>query len=108
MAVATEQIHLRTLKKDKKLIARAARATGRRNLTDYILSAVLERAKVDLADRPRFTLDPTDFQRFLARLDEPPRFLPGLHALLNTPPIFEVPATAHGIQDGIALAHPSR
>ena len=108
MPVATEQIHLRALKKDKKLIARAAKATGRRNLTDYIMSAVLERAQVDLADRPRFALAQSHFQQFLGRLDEPPRFLPGLHALLNTPAVFEVPAPTHGIQDGTALAQPHR
>jgi uncharacterized protein (DUF1778 family) len=106
MAIATEQIHLRAFKKDKKLIARAARATGRRNLTDYIMSAVLERAEVDLADRPRFTLAQRQFQQFLARLDDPPRFLPGLHALLNMPTVFEAPAPTHGIQDGPTLAQP--
>jgi len=108
METATEQIHLRALKKDKKLIANAAKAPGRRNLTDYIMSAVLERAQVDLADRPRFALAHPDFQQLLARLDEPPRFLPGLHALLNTPAVFEPAAPIHGIQDGAALAGAKR
>jgi len=97
MLTATAQIHLRALKDDKRLIAKAARATGRRNLTDYILSTVLERAKIDLADRPRLAMESADFRRFLARLDEPPRFLPGLRQLLNRPTTFD-PAPAHGIE----------
>jgi uncharacterized protein (DUF1778 family) len=108
METATEQIHLRTLKKDKRLIARAAKATGRRNLTDYIMTAVLERAQVDLADRPRLALRHPDFQQFLARLDEPPRFLSGLQALLNTPAVFEPAVPIHGFQDGAAVADAKR
>ena len=97
MLTATAQIHLRALKDDKRLIAKAARATGRRNLTDYILSTVIERAKIDLADRPRLSMDAGDFRRFLARLDEPPRLLPGLRQLLNRPATFD-PAPAHGVE----------
>ncbi len=101
MPKAIDQIHLRTLKSDKRLIARAARATGSRKLTDYILTAVLERAKADLADRPILGMKDADFRRFLARLDEPPRFIPALRALLDTAPQFE-PAQ-HGTQDRAAL-----
>ena len=108
METATEQIHLRALKTDKKLIANAARVTGRRTLTDYIMSVVSERARVDLADRPRLTLSHPDFQQFLARLDEPPRFLPGLHALLSTPAVFEPAAPNHGVQDRTAVAGAKR
>lgn len=107
MGTATEQIHLRALKSDKKLIAQAAKVTGRRNLTDYIMTAVIERAQVDLADRPRLTLASRDFQRFLARLDEPPRFLPGLRALLSAPEVFN-PAPPHGVQNRTALAGAKR
>jgi uncharacterized protein (DUF1778 family) len=108
MGAATEQIHLRALKKDKKLIARAAKATGSRNLTDYIMSTVLERAQVDLSDRPRLILPHRDFRRFLARLDEPPQFLPGLHSLLSTPPSFDPAPPVHGDQDRAALTGAKR
>ena len=103
MIVATEQIHLRALKQDKRLIAKAAKATGRRNLTDYILSTVIERAKIDLADHPRLSMENAAFRRFLARLDEPPRFLPGLRELLDRPAMFD-PSPSHGIQDRAAVA----
>jgi len=106
MKTATEQIHLRALKSDKRLISQAARATGRRNLSEYILTTVLERAEVDLADRPRLKLAGSDFRRFLARLDEPPRFLPELHGLLALPRVFEPASPAHGIQDGAASRDP--
>lgn len=89
MITATAQIHLRALKDDKRLIAKAARATGRRNLTDYILSTVIERAKIDLADHPQISMETVNFRRFLARLDEPPRFIPGLRNLLDRPSVFE-------------------
>jgi uncharacterized protein (DUF1778 family) len=107
MLTATAQIHLRALKDDKRLIAKAARATGRRNLTDYILSTVIERAKIDLADHPQISMENGDFRRFLARLDEPPRFLPGLRNLLDRPAVFD-PTPAHGVPDRDAVAHPQR
>lgn len=107
MFTATAQIHLRALKDDKRLIAKAARATGRRNLTDYILSTVIERAKIDLADRPQISMENVNFRRFLARLDEPPRSVPGLRNLLDRPSVFD-PAPAHGISDRDAVAHPPR
>jgi uncharacterized protein (DUF1778 family) len=96
MLTAAAQIHLRALKDDKRLIAKAARATGHRNLTDYILSTVIERAKIDLADHPQISMGNADFRRFLARLDEPPQFLPGLRKLLDLSTTFD-PAPAHGI-----------
>jgi len=105
MKTASAQIHLRARKADKLLILKAARATGRRKLTDYILGTVIERAKADLADRPQLTLESRAFHRFLARLDEAPRFLPGLRALLDRPAVFE-PAPVHGIQDGAVVGPP--
>jgi len=89
MPTAAAQIHLRALRDDKRLIAKAARATGCRNLTDYILGTVIERAKIDLVDRPQLSMNGGDFRRFLARLDEPPRFLPGLRKLLDRPAMFD-------------------
>ena len=103
MKKAVAQIHLRACNDDKRLLMRAARATGRRKLTDYILSTMLERARVDLADHPKFSLHDREFQRFLARLDEPPRFLPGLHALMSRPSIFEA-APVDGIHDRTPVA----
>lgn len=102
MAGATGQIHLRAATADKRLLAKAARLTGRRNVTEYIMSTVMERARIDLADHPRFTLANADFRRFLATLDSPPRFLPGLRKLLDRPAIFD-PAPPHGIQDRAAV-----
>ena len=108
MQAATEQIHLRALKKDKRLIARAAKATGSPKLADYNMTAVLDRARVDLADRPQLVLRHPDFQQFLARLDEPPRFLPGLQALLTMPAGFEPAVSPHGFHDGTAVAETKR
>jgi len=83
------------VKTNKRLIAQAARATGRRRLAEYVLTAALERAKTDLTDQAVITLKRREFSRFLARLDEPPRFLPGLRALLDQPAEFE-PALPQG------------
>ena len=40
MQAATEQIHLRALKKDKRLMARAAKATGSPPLVDNMMTAL--------------------------------------------------------------------
>jgi uncharacterized protein (DUF1778 family) len=65
------RVELRLRPEDKATLTRAA-ALKRRDLTGYILEAVLPKAEADIAEAERVTLSERDSLRVLALLENPP------------------------------------
>lgn len=74
----TLQVRVSTVEKER--IRRAAELTGV-DLSTFVLQHVSDAADAVLAERSTFSLTDAAFERFLERLDEPARVLPGLAAL---------------------------
>ncbi|WP_294539167.1 DUF1778 domain-containing protein [uncultured Rhodoblastus sp.] len=83
----TEKLDLRLTPEAKRTLAAAAKAE-RRSLSDFVLASALGRAEEALADRRVFQLSPEKWQAFVTALDNPPRDMPHLRALMNKPGIF--------------------
>jgi uncharacterized protein (DUF1778 family) len=86
----TEKLDLRLTPQAKRRIVAAAEAQGR-TVSDFVLTSALERADETLADQRSFILSPEKWAEFQAALDAPPRDLPELRKLLNTPGPFDPP-----------------
>ena len=65
------RVELRLRPEDKATLMRAA-AIKRRDLTGYILEAVLPKAEADIAEAEHITLSERDSMRVLALLETPP------------------------------------
>jgi len=65
------RVELRLRPEDKATLMRAA-AIKRRDLTGYILEAVLPKAEADIAEAEHITLSERDSMRVLALLEIPP------------------------------------
>lgn len=70
------------------LIDRAAHLLGK-NRTDFVLDAARHAAEDALLDRTIFTVSPTAYREFLARLDAPPKPNARLRRSLATRPPWE-------------------
>lgn len=86
----SEKLDLRLTPQAKQRIAAAAKAQHR-SVSDFVLQSALERAEETLADRRVFLLSEDEWEKFQAALDAPPRDLPELRKLLNTPGPFDPP-----------------
>lgn len=86
----SEKLDLRLTPQAKQRIAAAAKAQHR-SVSDFVLQSALERAEETLADRRVFLLSEEEWEKFQAALDAPPRDLPELRKLLNTPGPFDPP-----------------
>ncbi len=84
----TEKLDLRLTAAAKRVLQTAATASAR-SVSEFVLESALARAEETLPDRRRFGLDADQWAAFQAALDEPPRSLPRLRSLLNTPSVFE-------------------
>ena len=78
-----ENINLRVSRSQRALIDRAAGALGR-NRSDFMLEAACREAESVLLDRRYFQLPDSEFRRFLAMLDKPPKNNPRLTRLLKS------------------------
>jgi uncharacterized protein (DUF1778 family) len=67
----------------------AAAVAAQRSVSEFVLESALSRAEEMLADRRIFGLDAEKWEAFQAALDAPPRDLPRLTKLLNTPGPFD-------------------
>lgn len=86
-AARQSRINLRASARQEQLLKQAAAATDR-TMTDFVLeSAVLEAERV-LADRRWFLIDDERWDEFQRLLEQPPRDLPKLRALLAQPAPF--------------------
>ncbi len=86
----SEKLDLRLTPQAKQRLFAAAQAE-QRSVSDFVLQSALERAEETLADRRHFSLDAGQWAKFQAALDAPPRDLPRLRKLLNTPGPFDPP-----------------
>ena len=77
-----ETINLRASRRQKTLIDRAANTLGR-SRSDFILDTACREAESVLLDRRYFELSTSDFRKFVAMLDRPPRDNPKLRRLLT-------------------------
>lgn len=84
----TEKLDLRLTPKAKRVLQSAATA-AKRSVSEFVLESALARAEDTLPDRQRFGLDATQWAAFRKALDAPPRPLPRLKKLLQTPSVFE-------------------
>jgi uncharacterized protein (DUF1778 family) len=84
----SEKLDLRLTPEAKRRLSAAAEAQ-QRSVSEFVLQSALERADEALADRRRFSLSPTDWKKFRAALDAPPRELPRLRRLMNEPGFFD-------------------
>jgi uncharacterized protein (DUF1778 family) len=84
----SEKLDLRLTAAAKRTLSEAAKATNR-SVSEFVLESALARAEATLPDRRHFGLDAERWQTFLATLDAPPRAMPRLKRLLETPSLFE-------------------
>ena len=70
-AVKTERLNLRTTSDQNALIRRAAALKGQ-NVTDFVLSSVVETAKSTIETFERMTLSVRDSEAFVDALINPP------------------------------------
>jgi uncharacterized protein (DUF1778 family) len=79
-----QRVHLRVAASDDELF-RSAAAAANESLSEFLVESGRERAERLLADRTRFVLSPTQWRRFTAALDRPPREIPELVELFRRP-----------------------
>jgi uncharacterized protein (DUF1778 family) len=79
-----QRVHLRVAASDDELFRSAAAAVNE-SLSEFLVESGRERAERLLADRTRFVLTPTQWRRFTAALDRPPRETPELVELFRRP-----------------------
>ena len=83
-----EALNLRIRPQVRELIDRAAELAGK-NRTDFVLDAARRAAEDTLLDRTIFTVSPTAYRQFLARLDAPPKPNKRLLKSMQTPAPWE-------------------
>lgn len=83
-----ERLAVRVTAQQKQTIERAAEAMGR-NVTEFSVDALTERAEEVLADRAAFGVSAEVWEEFSARLDEPARPVAELVELLKRPSVFD-------------------
>jgi uncharacterized protein (DUF1778 family) len=83
-----EALNIRIRPQVRELIDRAAELAGK-NRTDFVLDAARRAAENTLLDRTVFTVSPTEYREFLARLDAPPRPNKRLIKSIRTPAPWE-------------------
>lgn len=59
------------------------------NTSQFVLQASLDAADAVLREQTVFTLPPDEWEKFCARLDEPPRTIPALQQLFGRPEPFD-------------------
>jgi len=79
-----QRVHLRVAASDDELF-RSAAAAANESLSEFLVESGRERAERLLADRTRFAITPTQWRRFTAALDRPPREIPELVELFRRP-----------------------
>lgn len=74
---------------DADEVVREAAAFAHVGLTEFVVNAATNEAERVLADRTRFVLEPSDWNRFIEMLDRPAQENPGLAKLFSKPSLFE-------------------
>lgn len=79
------RLYVRVSATQDELVRDAAEAQGE-TVSEFVLSAITNRARDVLADRRVILLDDAAWTEFTALLDEPRAFLPNLAKLMSEPP----------------------
>ncbi|MEZ4507941.1 MAG: DUF1778 domain-containing protein [Thermomicrobiales bacterium] len=88
----SEKLDLRLTPEDKRKLIAAA-ALEHRSVSDFVLRSALDRADDTLPDRRYFGLNAEQWEAFMEALDAPPRVIPEVVRLFQTPSVFEVGET---------------
>ena len=90
MAAKQEKFNLRWTAQQEQAIRQAAELK-QKSVSAFILDQAYEAAQKVLHDQDRFHFSLTDqeWKEFCAALDAPPKRIPALHKLMNTPSVFE-------------------
>lgn len=90
MAMKQEKFNLRWTAQQEQAIRRAAEVK-QKSVSAFILDQAYEAAQQVLQDQDRyhFSLTEQQWNEFCAALDAPPKRIPALHRLMNTPSVFE-------------------
>lgn len=84
----TETLNIRIDAQTRDLVDRAASASGQ-NRTDFMLTVLRERSVEVLLSRRLFLVSDSDWDAFIARLDDPPPANSKLRALLAREPLWD-------------------
>lgn len=82
-----KRLYFRTSEAEKAFVARAARVEHK-SLTEFVRTAIRERANWVLSEHAKFELADSDMGRLEAALNAPARVLPGLLDLLSRKSVF--------------------
>jgi uncharacterized protein (DUF1778 family) len=82
------RIAVRASQEQRELIALAS-VEAKTTVSDFVLTATLERARDVLAERRTFVLPPEQWDAFVALLDQPATDKPRLRRLLTEPSILD-------------------
>ena len=77
-------VSVRVSQHERELLEAAA-AQSRTNLSDLIRRKAVEAAEQELLDRNSIAIPAVDWERFEAWANEPPKKVPGLRELAETP-----------------------
>lgn len=88
----SEKLDLRLTPEDKRKLIAAAELEHR-SVSDFVLRSALDRADDTLPDRHYFGLNAEQWEAFMEALDAPPRVIPEVVRLFQTPSVFEVGET---------------
>lgn len=84
----SERLNLRANARQRSLLKEASRVEGT-TVSDFVLRSATREAENLLADRRTFALPEERWNAFVERLDSPPRELPELRKLLESPTILD-------------------
>ena len=88
VVVKSGRLAVRVTARQKDTIERAAALLGR-NVTDFSVQALTERAEEVLTDRRLFSVPEEAWGAFVAQLDAPVQSVPEVVALLRRPTVFD-------------------
>ena len=83
-----EQLNIRASAAQKAKLAEAARLQNM-NVSQFVLNKSLDAAEEVIADQRLIRVSKAEYDWLVAKLEEPPRDIPELRALFNTPSVFE-------------------
>jgi uncharacterized protein (DUF1778 family) len=84
----SERLGLRTSEAQRALLVAASQVEGT-TVSDFVLRHATRAAEDVLADQRVFMVSNEVWDQFTAALDSPPKDIPGLDALMNTPTILD-------------------
>lgn len=84
----TSQIHVRVSQQQKDTIAQAARIKHT-SISDFVLENAYEAASQIIAEDNNIVMPLEAFEAFCKALDAPPKRIPALVKLLNSPSVFD-------------------